>query len=146
MLRDDIQDAFKTACANIILYSDPAWITAEPNEFMKANQELWVRYNWINNYYKEYNINKLHVSPTSTETRPRTVRDIIPFSRLAVYGNYEYNEDRELLYAPSNSLKHGYLHENSKPSNYNEEVWMSSEVEAMFEKLNCVNDERKGNL
>lgn len=35
--------------------------------------------------------------------RPRTVRESIPRSRLAIYSNYVYNESSEMSYASSNT-------------------------------------------
>lgn len=64
-------------------------------------------------------------------TRPRTVRDSIPSSKLAQYANYEYNESRELSYASSAgniSFNYPCVYKR-KP---NKEPWMLPEVEQLF--------------
>lgn len=89
-------------------------------------------------------------------SKPRTVRDIIPYSKLAQYSNYEYNESREISYA-SNITDVSFYY----PCLYNKdsikEPWMLPEVEQTFiwltyskqfdlnknvETLNCFYDDR----
>lgn len=64
-------------------------------------------------------------------TRARSVRDVIPNSRLATYANYEYDEARELSYASSASDTSFYY-----PCAYKreeiDEPWMLPEVEELF--------------
>lgn len=67
-----------------------------------------------------------------------TVRDVIPQSRLALYGNYPYDNDREAMYNREKSFR---LPE-ERPVFRNEpdpEPWMLPEVEKKFIKLirNC---------
>lgn len=63
--------------------------------------------------------------------RTKSVRDVIPNSRLASYGNYEYNEDRESVYksddnsSPNFSLPNFCWTEVTEP-------WMLPEVEKHF--------------
>lgn len=64
-------------------------------------------------------------------TRARTVRDVIPQSKLALYADYEYNEAREMSYASSVSDISFYY-----PCLYKKgstkEAWMLPEVEQIF--------------
>lgn len=64
-------------------------------------------------------------------TKARTVRDMIPYSKLAQYSNYEYNEAREMSYASQVSDISFYY-----PCLYKKdsmiEPWMLPEVEQIF--------------
>lgn len=64
-------------------------------------------------------------------TKVRNVKDCIPNSKLAKYGNYEYDESRELCYASSVSDVSFYY-----PCIYKRncivEPWMLPEVEQVF--------------
>lgn len=90
-------------------------------------------------------------------TRARSVRDIIPYSKLAQYSNYEYNEAREMSYASQISDVSFYY-----PCLYKKdsikEPWMLPEVEQIFiwltyskqidftknmEELKCVGDDNE---
>lgn len=69
-----------------------------------------------------------------TTKAPRTVRDVIPFSKLAEYSNYEYNESREMSYASQMSDISFYYPCLYKRDSMNE-PWMLPEVEQMFTLL-----------
>lgn len=64
-------------------------------------------------------------------SRPRTVQDCIPQSRLAQYSNYEYNESRELSYAP-NTTEVSFHYPCLYQKNSTNEPWMMPEVEQLF--------------
>lgn len=64
-------------------------------------------------------------------TRPRTVRDSIPQSRLATYANYVYDEARELSYTPNTNDV--IFHSTCQcKEDAIEEPWMLPEVEQLF--------------
>lgn len=74
---------------------------------------------------------RLQDSMIEESTKARTVRDIIPHSKLAQYSNYEYNEAREMSYAsPVSDISFYY------PCLYKKdaikEPWMLPEVEQVF--------------
>ncbi|XP_076279107.1 uncharacterized protein LOC143208536 [Lasioglossum baleicum] len=66
----------------------------------------------------------------SNNRRRRRVHDVIPESRLAAYGNYEYNEERESLYKPHDNAT------NIPNTNFCwtdvTEPWMLPDVEKLF--------------
>lgn len=64
-------------------------------------------------------------------TRPRTVRDSIPQSKLAQYSNYEYNESRELCYA-SGASNVSFYYPCVYSRNSMKEPWMLPDVEQLF--------------
>ncbi|XP_069676370.1 uncharacterized protein [Periplaneta americana] len=141
MLSDSCNETFKTAYAKIGLNSDTVWIADEPDSFQRANQELWVRHNLVSNLYRNNTDNSQCFSYPRRD-KARTVRDTIPFSRLAQYGNYPYNEDREQFYTSDDSSQSQQeLSEvkNELPSEQCEEIWMSSEVQEEFKRLTSEN-------
>ncbi|XP_076391587.1 uncharacterized protein LOC105663958 isoform X1 [Megachile rotundata] len=84
------EELFNSAYANISLIADKAWSFDKEDPFQKFNRSLWIEYRKVAAKYKE-NVNR----------RAKRVRDVIPESRLASYGNYEYDEERENLYKSS---------------------------------------------
>lgn len=65
-----------------------------------------------------------------------TVRDVIPQSRLSQYGNYPYDNGREMMYNREKPLQYpeDHVHEDN-----GREPWMLQEVEQEFKRLtrNC---------
>ncbi|XP_050585114.1 uncharacterized protein LOC126919674 [Bombus affinis] len=82
------EELLNSAYANISLIADKAWTFDKEDPFQKLNQSLSIQNYKLTAKYKE----------NGTVHRTKSVRDVIPNSRLASYGNYEYNEDRENLY------------------------------------------------
>lgn len=63
----------------------------------------------------------------------RRVQDVIPRSRLAIYGNYEYDEEQEKKYIPMENFR--VDEQNSFGENQISEPWMFPEVEDHFTRL-----------
>ncbi|CAG5080908.1 Protein of unknown function [Cotesia congregata] len=114
-------DFFNSLYDNICLIADKTWAFDKQHHYRKLNQRLWVQnFKWIEKYYDK--------------SSPHRVRDVIPDSLLAQYGNYEYNDARESLYKSSQetSIFHSVnLHSPDKPT----EPWMLDEVEKCFVHL-----------
>lgn len=93
-------------------------------------------------------MSETYAAGKNSKRTPR-VRDVIPSSRLAQYGNYEYNEEREKMY--NYDVAHDmpwafeirHEKEKKKMSWYEEEdvsgsqvePWMSRQVEECFVRL-----------
>lgn len=92
-------------------------------------------------------------------TRARTVRDMIPNSKLAQYANYEYNEAREMSYA-SQASDVSFYYPCLYKKDSKKEPWMLPEVEQTFiwltyskqfdltknmEELHCVGNNNNNN-
>ncbi|XP_034173356.1 uncharacterized protein LOC117601106 isoform X2 [Osmia lignaria lignaria] len=116
------EELLNSAYANISLIADKAWTFDKEDPFQKLNQSLWIQYHKVSVKYKE-----------NVDYRAKRVRDVIPESRLAIYGNYEYNEEREATYKPedgkgSTPLRNFCWTEVS-------ESWMLPDVEKYFSWL-----------
>lgn len=64
----------------------------------------------------------------------RRVQDVIPESRLAMYGNYEYDEEQEKKYKTMENFCINEEHNNFE-DNQISEPWMFPEVENHFTRL-----------
>lgn len=67
-----------------------------------------------------------------------TVRDVIPQSKLALYGNYRYDNDRESVYSreqPRSTKREDRRSGRIFSDGTETEPWMLPEVEREFEKL-----------
>ncbi|CAL7946487.1 unnamed protein product [Xylocopa violacea] len=113
------EELLNSAYANVSLIADKAWTFDEEDPFRKLNQSLWTQNHKLTAKYKG-----------NGTYRTKRVRDVIPDSHLASYGNYEYNEERESMYKPD---------ENSGPVPQPNfcwtevtEPWMLPEVEKLF--------------
>ncbi|XP_024943485.1 uncharacterized protein LOC107270319 [Cephus cinctus] len=116
-------DLLNSAYANIGLIADRAWAADQDDSFRKLNHTLWVQNCKLTGTYQD-----------SGYYRSRRVRDIIPGSWLAHYGNYEYDEEREKLYKQDNKppdirVEDIYVSDVAEP-------WMLEEVEKHFTRLN----------
>lgn len=134
LFNEELNRAYK----NTGLLASGVWnYKKDDTVFQKANLHLWVRFNEIEKRLEdEESEDELS---TSTEEVYRTVRDTIPHSRLASYGDYVYNEKRESMYVTddgSTQDKHAHTWSNSNPNDL--EVWMLPEVEDQFKKLSDV--------
>ncbi|XP_060822308.1 uncharacterized protein LOC132910551 [Bombus pascuorum] len=114
------EELLNSAYANISLIADKAWTFDKEDPFQKLNQSLSIQNYKLTAKYRE----------NGTVHRTKSVRDVIPNSRLASYGNYEYNEDRENVYKSDDdsapvSLPNFCWTEVTEP-------WMLPEVEKHF--------------
>ncbi|XP_022907933.2 uncharacterized protein [Onthophagus taurus] len=114
----NIKRRLKDAYDSVIFYANKTW-TNDNYLYHKANQELYARYVKIQETFAE------------EVTRPRTVRDSIPNSKLAQYSNYKYDESRELSYTPIGPDVVFHYPCQLKQMNANE-PWMLPEVEQLF--------------
>ncbi|XP_043529098.1 uncharacterized protein LOC122538791 [Frieseomelitta varia] len=113
------EELLNSAYANVSLIADKAWTIDKEDPFQKLNQSLSIQNYKLTAKYRE-----------NGTYRTKSVRDVIPNSRLASYGNYEYNEDRESVYKSD---------DNSSPVSLPNfcwtevtEPWMLPEVEKHF--------------
>ena len=143
MLPESCEEVFKTAYANVRLNSDTIWTTGTPDKFRKANLDLCVRHSIYTSECRN-NADNFHFSSTDILTKICTVRDSIPVSCVAQFGNYEYNEVRERLYAQhytSSRRNEEFSIQRDKKTpqqDSGEELWMTSEVEEEFRRITCV--------
>ncbi|KAK7866163.1 hypothetical protein R5R35_001390 [Gryllus longicercus] len=127
-------DIFEAAYTNIGLCSDIVWTKNAPDIYKRINRELWIRTNRLREYFT-FLETKDRSSDNKTFTT-RTVRDTIPLSNLAKYGNYKYDEHRENLYITDESeIIYDHIYESSKDS---KEPWMCPSVEEEFRRLTNV--------
>ncbi|KAI4467634.1 hypothetical protein MML48_2g00013287 [Holotrichia oblita] len=114
----NIKKRLKDAYGNVTFYANKTW-TNDCYLYQKTNQELYARHI------------KIQEAFTEEVTRPRTVRDSIPQSKLAKYSNYVYDEARELSYTPNtNDIMFHYTCRCKDEAI--EEPWMLPEVEQLF--------------
>uniref|UniRef100_A0A8D9BJB7 Uncharacterized protein n=1 Tax=Cacopsylla melanoneura TaxID=428564 RepID=A0A8D9BJB7_9HEMI len=126
------QDSLSPLCYNsdqdniarIRLEGSPIW-NENPDGFNIANSK----------YYQSFLKQRERQRNENTMLSPRTVRDVIPQSRLARYGNYEYNEEKESKYAMDVNVPYSV---ESPYSEYHaagdvEEVWMSPLVDKLMQ-------------
>ncbi|XP_066143201.1 uncharacterized protein [Euwallacea fornicatus] len=118
MSKVEQEQAFQTVAHS----ADPTW-TSELCPFQKASMNLYLA---AMRYSKYQDVNWTHLMP-------RTVRDSIPNSRLARYGNYEYNDARELSYTPMVMRCQGLYQTFDK--NETEEPWMLEEINGLLSEF-----------
>lgn len=63
----------------------------------------------------------------------KRIRDVIPGSRLALYGNFEYDEEREKNYKPAENFRVEHCAAAQRVGV--PEPWMLQEVEEYFTRL-----------
>lgn len=138
LFNEELNRAYK----NTGLLASDVWnYKKDDTEFQKANLHLWVRFNEIEKRLEDEESED--GLSTSTEEVYRTVRDTIPFSRLASYGDYVYNEKRENMYVTDDGpAKDKHAHFCSNSNQIALEVWMLPEVEDQFKKLSDVSSSR----
>lgn len=81
-------------------------------------------------FWQNYKINVK--SKENNRKQVKHVRDVIPHSRLAEYGNYEYDEEREKMYNTQISDCEATFSTNPELIS---EPWMLAEVEKLFLQL-----------
>nr|CAD7572119.1 unnamed protein product [Timema californicum] len=124
-------ELLESAYAKVGLHADPVWLINEPDVYQRANQVLWVCYNRLWHHTRSFRVN--YVLPQNRR-QTRSVRDTIPFSRLARYGNYRYNEERESHYTCDDESGDARYEPIVCPEE-NPEPWMLPEVEQEFKRL-----------
>ncbi|XP_053618187.1 uncharacterized protein LOC128679772 [Plodia interpunctella] len=155
------------AWAHIALCADTTWATEPPDEFTIANQRLLAQHCRISQVLQETAVEsqsqsvqtknqfetteKRSISSQSPEnagcsssSSRRSVKDVIPESRLAqFYGNFYYDEAREKCYTNANERRscRGYNGQGCENSDLTE-CWMLPEVEYWFRKLVDENTDR----
>ncbi|XP_060533862.1 uncharacterized protein LOC132706516 [Cylas formicarius] len=102
---------------NVTYNADSTWTTAV-NQYQKANMKL---------YQEECHVRLRMLVPCKN---PATVKDRIPCSKLARYGNYKYNPARELSYPPA-AIDFETMR-NKFRKNLTKEPWMLEEVEYLM--------------
>ncbi|XP_025264722.1 uncharacterized protein LOC105251130 [Camponotus floridanus] len=128
-------ELLNSAYANISLIADKIWTYNPEDPFRKLNHSLWIQSCEVIAKYQE-----------NSDYRPRLVRDVISESRLAKYGNYEYDEQYEGMYRPDDgkSSDSGLRHFRSTMEAV--EPWMLPEVQEHFARLispNCTRSHRE---
>ncbi|GBP49762.1 hypothetical protein EVAR_81381_1 [Eumeta japonica] len=151
-------DRHSSAWANIALCADLTWTTESPDDFVIANQRLWNQHcrvskvlkNTIDNPTKvtlndqfeltdrrEKRPNTIQNEENTAAVSPKSVKDIIPESRLArFYGNFYYDEHREKSYINGNEkVSRRCVNSHDCDNSDITECWMLPEVEYLFRKL-----------
>ncbi|XP_046973551.1 uncharacterized protein LOC124540145 isoform X3 [Vanessa cardui] len=144
-------DRYTSAWAHIALCADLTWASEPPDDFIVANQRLWAQHCRVSHVLQETGIESAQDITSSNcdssdkhlvalqdngSSSRRSVKDVIPESRLAqFYGNFYYDDVRENCYTCSNEKGNvrynGHGCENSDLT----ECWMLPEVEYWFRKL-----------
>ncbi|KAJ2941267.1 hypothetical protein O0L34_g3464 [Tuta absoluta] len=149
-------DRYSSAWAHIALCADLTWAKEPPDEFIIANQRLWAQHCRVTQVLQDPPTDSqqsLHTNNQceSSEKRSgtsqnqengsfsgrRSVKDVIPESRLAqYYGNFYYDDVREKCYTSTNEKTNGrgYSGQGCENSDLTE-CWMLPEVEYWFRKL-----------
>ncbi|CAH2097625.1 unnamed protein product [Euphydryas editha] len=143
-------DRYTSAWAHIALCADLTWASEPPDDFIVANQRLWAQHCRVSHVLQDSGSESAqnltnHCDSTDKHSialqdnggcSRRSVKDVIPESRLAqFYGNFYYDDVRENCYTCSNERANvrynGHGCENSDLT----ECWMLPEVEYWFRKL-----------
>ncbi|XP_013149647.1 PREDICTED: uncharacterized protein LOC106111973 isoform X2 [Papilio polytes] len=145
-------DRYSSAWAHIALCADLTWATEPPDDFIIANQRLWAQHCRVSQVLQDTAVESSQVlqhnqcelteshttpSPENGNCSRRSVKDVIPESRLAqYYGNFYYDEVRENCYKITNDKisGRGYSGQGCENSDLTE-CWMLPEVEYWFRKL-----------
>ncbi|XP_012234840.2 uncharacterized protein [Linepithema humile] len=117
-------ELLNSAYANVSLIADKAWTFDPEDPFRKLNHSLWIQSCEITAKYEK-----------NSDYRPRLVRDVISESRLAKYGNYEYDEQHERMYRPDDGKSSGSGLCHFRPATEAVEPWMLPEVQEHFARL-----------
>ncbi|CAL1687876.1 unnamed protein product [Lasius platythorax] len=128
-------ELLNSAYANISLIADEVWTYDPEDPFRKLNHSLWIQSCEVIAKYQE-----------NSDYRPRLVRDVISESRLAKYGNYEYDEQYEGMYRPDDGKSSGSGPRHFRSTTEAVEPWMLPEVQEHFARLispNCTRSHRE---
>ncbi|CAG9570782.1 unnamed protein product [Danaus chrysippus] len=140
-------DRYSSAWAHIALCADITWATEPPDDFIVANQRLWAQHCRVSQVLQETadtqcvsnscESDKIANQENGSCCGRRSVKDVIPESRLAqFYGNFYYDDTRENLYTCANEKANarGYNGQGRENSDLTE-CWMLPEVDYWFRKL-----------
>ncbi|KAJ0171443.1 hypothetical protein K1T71_012993 [Dendrolimus kikuchii] len=148
-------DRYSSSWAHIALCADLTWAAEPPDDFVITNQRLLANHcrisqvlhdsisesqNSLTNNQCELTDNKQSISRQNIENGNnggrKSVKDVIPESRLAQYGNFYYDDVREKCYTNCNEREHlrGSNNQGCENSDLTE-CWMLPEVEYWFRKL-----------
>ncbi|XP_058805844.1 uncharacterized protein LOC131672556 [Phymastichus coffea] len=113
----DEQESVRSAQANVGLAADDIWCPGSCNRssYRRLNRRLWIRCCKIAEKYAKLG---------SATRSQRRVRDVIPESRLATYGDFEYEDETGLH--PSNG---------SRNNDDKQLPWMLDEVEEYLARI-----------
>ncbi|CAG9764728.1 unnamed protein product [Ceutorhynchus assimilis] len=109
-------DRLNEALKNVAIHADPTWKYRDYDPLQQTNMNLHLTARHLNVQYSKW-----------TKLVPRTVRDSIPQSKLAKYGNYEYDEAREMSYTSSVN-KYDRLNDTFDKDDA-DEPWMMEEID-----------------
>ncbi|XP_052741430.1 uncharacterized protein LOC112049099 [Bicyclus anynana] len=146
-------DRYSSAWAHIALCADLTWASEPPDEFIVANQRLWTQHCHVSQVLQDSATETSQCVQNHCEHSDkqalvqsqdnggcscrRSVKDVIPESRLAqFYGNFYYDDTRENCYTCAND-KHNLRGCNSHGCDHTDltECWMLPEVDYWFRKL-----------
>lgn len=116
------KERLDAAYANVSLFADTAWQDDIYDGYVRANQGLW-------------SLECTLKDPSDRIGCPRSVLDTIPDSRLAEYGTYLYDDDREEAYESANSYPTAatpLVKDDDRERDCTDEMWLSPEVEKLF--------------
>ncbi|KAG8243561.1 hypothetical protein J6590_042988 [Homalodisca vitripennis] len=139
MCMNPVNEELDRAYSNVGLLASDVWNFQEVDDgYKKANLNLWIRFNETEKRLVEDDCDDVLSSVTD---EVRTVRDILPYSRLASYNDYPYSEERERMYN-ENYEPAEYLECSFNPEQEYLEAWMLPEVEEKFKWLTKVSTSR----
>ncbi|XP_038218647.1 uncharacterized protein LOC119837194 [Zerene cesonia] len=140
-------DRYPPTWAHIALCADLTWASEPHDDFIVANQRLLAQHCRISQILQDTRTeshcqtNQCEITEkrleNGTSSSRRSVKDIIPESRLAqFYGNFYYDEHRESCYTNPNESNRirPYCNQGCENSDVTE-CWMLAEVEYWFRKL-----------
>lgn len=135
---------YPSAYENVGFLSENIWVyNSNPDFYKKANKELWRRFNEIEQSFIFANcyVNDDNDSFNTPSEYSQTVQNVIPNSRLAQYGDYPYDENREQLYTVDD-MPAEYIPNYIFVKESELEVWMLQDVEEEFKRLTFVSSSR----
>ncbi|KAL6266530.1 hypothetical protein P5V15_003377 [Pogonomyrmex californicus] len=136
------EELLNSAYANISLIADKTWTFDPEDSFQKLNHSLWIQVRCATDTFK-YPVDiqsiTFYILTAKYEEygdyRPRLVRDVISESRLAKYGNYEYDEQHERMYRPDDGKSSGSVLCHFRSATEAMEPWMLPEVQEHFARM-----------
>lgn len=120
----------ESAIKNVGLLADNVWATNDlEKEYKQKNQDLWIRFNEAEELGRESSDSHKRLNHVET------VKDRIPQSRLATYGNFSYDKSEELFY--TSCADDNKETQNAFIQTDHSEFWLCPEVEQEFRRLTC---------
>ncbi|XP_054277018.1 uncharacterized protein LOC128995959 isoform X4 [Macrosteles quadrilineatus] len=129
-------EEFDRAYENVGLLASDVWSYKNDDlDYKKANLNLWIRFNDTEKRLFDDDCTDIPSSYIEDTGSRYNVQDILPFSRLATYGKFEYDERREQIYVSDDGVPLPRCTPNSNHLSDEEvEVWMLPEVEKEFKR------------